>query len=75
MQHKVQIVNHQVEDDIDVKRSSGKHAQPMDLEEHRPVHQAAHGVYRRIEPFEVADLHETAMFPAETDNLVGFGEG
>ena len=34
-QHDVEIVNHQIEDDVDVEAALGERAEPMDLDEAR----------------------------------------
>ena len=40
-QHDVEIVNHQIEDDVDVEAALGKRAEPMDLDEPRIASAAA----------------------------------
>ena len=54
-QHDVEVVNHQVEDDVDVEAALGKRAEAMDLDEPRIGQQRARGGDRRIEALGVAD--------------------
>ena len=54
-QHDVEIVNHQVEDDVDVEAALGKRAEPVHFDEARIGEQRPRGLDRRVEALGVAD--------------------
>ena len=59
-QHDVEIVNHQVEDDVDVEAALGKRAEPVDLDEARIGQQRPRRGDRRIEALGVPDRQDSA---------------
>ena len=73
-QHDVEIVNHDVEDDVDVEAALGKPAQPVDLDEARRLSIGSAACDGRIESLGVADRQRGADARRQRDQLVGLGE-
>ena len=73
--HDVEIVNHQIKDDINVERARGEFADAMNLKIEGLADVRAQCDERRIEAFEVADLQERAAPPGGLDHPIGFFEG
>lgn len=72
----VEVVDHQVENDVDVESTGAEDAEAMRLEKHGVVEDRPNGKDRGIEAFEVAGLKNTAMLPGgidETSGLVDAG--
>lgn len=57
----VEVVDHEVEDDVDVERARGKEAEAVGLKEHGPVEAIDGGSDGGVEAFEVADLHDPVV--------------
>ena len=74
-EHDVEVVDHEVEDDVDVERAGGEDAEAVRLEEHGAIELGAGGVDGGVETFEVADLDEAIVLPGEGDELIGLCEG
>src|SRR5580698_4692481 len=58
-QNDVEIVNHQVEDDVDIKRARREHAEAVYLEEHRLRQQRERRPNRGIKALQMSDLCDT----------------
>ena len=63
----VDVVDHQVAHDVDVGAALRERAEPVDLDEARPVDLLAHHAQRRVEPFQVSDLEHAAAPRGERD--------
>ena len=50
VEQQIEVVNHQVEDDVDVQAALRKRAEPVDLDETRIRHERQRRDHRRIEP-------------------------
>lgn len=74
-EHDVEIVDHQVEHDIDVKRARGEDAQAVRLKKHRGIQQRANCGDGGVEALEVADLEDALGGCGEGGELAGFVEG
>src|SRR5262249_25229031 len=59
-QHDVEVVNHQVEDDVDVERARREHAEPVNFEKHGAGDDRKRGANCGIEALEMSDLHDAA---------------
>jgi hypothetical protein len=70
----VEVVNHEVEDDVDVESAGAEEAETVGLEEHGAVDERGEGSDGGVEAFEVADLDEAVVEAAEADELVGLLE-
>src|SRR4029453_8203437 len=71
-QQHVQIVNHQVEDDVDIEASFRKRTQTVDLDEARISQQRTRLGNGWIEPLRMPDTQWETRFPPGRDNAVGF---
>ena len=67
-------MDHQIQYNVDVERARSKNAQTVDLKEHRPVQQRAHGGYRWVEALQMPHLDNAAQFTRLRGNLIGFGQ-
>ena len=57
-ENNVEIVNHKIEDDINVEGSGSENAEPVHLKKKRLTKNGANCPNRRIETFEVTDLKD-----------------
>src|SRR5437868_9404190 len=73
-EHDVEVVDHQVEDDINIERARREDAEPMDFEEHWLGQQRYRGAHRRVEALELPHLNGAARALGEADELVSFGQ-
>ena len=71
-QHDIEIVNHQVEDNVHVQRTRSKHAQPMDFEKHRPSDERKRCLHRGIETLEMTNLPNPAETLSQRHQFVSF---
>ena len=71
-EHNVEIVNHEVEDDINVERSRREYAEAVNFKKHRTRDYGKSGAYGGIEALKVSDLHDAAIFLGQADEFVGF---
>ena len=71
-QHDVEIVNHQVEDDVDVEAAIRKRAQPVHLDEPRMIEQRPDGRDRRVVALRVADAEHGAGRGGRINHLLRF---
>ena len=71
-EYDVEIVDHEVEDDVDIERAWTENAQTMRLEKHWPVQVRLDGGDGGIEPLEMSDLQDAVMLPGEVNQLVSF---
>src|SRR5262249_49170380 len=73
----VEVVDHQIEDDVHVRATLAELRQPLALDEARLHHSPAQRADRRIEALEVPDLEHTPApstraLPSPTDVVSGF---
>src|SRR5579863_2125077 len=73
-EHNVEVVNHQVEDNIDVERARREYAEAMHFEKHGPRNERKRGADRRIEALQVSHLANATETFRKMDEFVGFGE-
>lgn len=71
--HDVQIMNHEIQNDADVRAASGKGGKPMSFDETRLGGFFLEVAEDRIKSFDVADLKNLAPFPAEGNQFGGLG--
>ncbi len=71
----VEVVDHEVEDDVDVERARGEDAEAVGLEEHGVVERGQGGGDGGVEALEMADLHDAVVLLREGKNVVGLVEG
>ena len=71
----VEVMDHEVEDDIDIEGTGGEDAEAVRLKKHGAVEQRANGLDGGIETFEMADLQDALVMGREMDEVVGFFEG
>lgn len=57
VQHQIEVVNHQIEDDRDLRAAWLEGRQPVRFDEHGPHDLAGQGQKRRVEPLDVPNLH------------------
>ncbi len=70
----VEVVDHEVEDDVDVEGARGEDAEAVGLEEHGLVECGEGGGDGGVEAFEVADGDDAGVVLRESDDVIGFGE-
>ena len=71
----VEVVDHEVEDDVDIEGAWRENGKPVSLEEHGAAKQRREGLHGRVEALEVADHEGAAVFAGKTEKVVGLGEG
>ncbi len=71
----VEVVDHEVEDDVDVEGAGSEDAEPVGLEEHGLVERCEGGGDGGVEALEVADGDDAAVGLREGEDVVGLGEG
>ena len=71
----VEVVNHEVEDDVDIERARREDAEPVSLVEHGAGEARKRGGDGRVEALEVSGGEDTAAAGGEDDEGVGFGKG
>jgi len=69
-QDDVEVVNHEVEDDVDIERARAEDAEPMNLEEHGLAEQRQRGANRGIEALQVSDLRDALVLGGNLDEFV-----
>lgn len=70
MENNVQIVNHEIEDDVDVKRAGAEDAEAVSLKKHGLIAHSAGCDDCGIEPLEMADLQNACVLVGECDQLL-----
>ena len=70
----VEVVDHEVEDDVDVEGARGEDAEAVALEEHGAVEMRAGGDDGGVEAFEVAGLDDAVVLRGEAQDGVGVFE-
>jgi hypothetical protein len=70
----VEVVHHEIEDDVDIEGTRRENAEPMRLKEHGHVDVGAHGKDGRVEALQVADLKDALVTRGQSDERVGFGQ-
>ena len=70
----VEVVNHEIENDVDIQGSGSENTEPVDLEEQRLMEDGVDSSYRGIEAFEMAHLKNTFMAICQGDEIVGLFE-
>jgi len=73
-EHDVEIVDHEVEDDVDVERAGGEDGKPVGLKEHGAAQFGLDGEHGGVEALEVAGLQNAAAFGGSPDEVVSFGK-
>lgn len=73
-EHNIDVVDHQVEDNVDVERARGEDTEPVDFEEHRVGDEREHGADSRVESLEMADLNDAMCTGGDTREFIGFDE-
>ncbi len=71
----VEIVDHEIENDVDVERTRGEDAEPVRLEEHGVRERGEGGGDGGVEALEVADGDDACVGLREGEDVVGLGEG
>lgn len=71
-QDDVQVVDHEVQDNINVKGPRGKDAEPVRLKKQRSVEQWKDGLHGRVEPFQMADLKDAVVQVCQADKGIRF---
>lgn len=74
-ENNVEIVNHEIEDDVDVEGARREDRETMRLKEHGAGDAFGGGGDGWVEAFEVADLHDAMKRRGESEDAIGFVEG
>jgi hypothetical protein len=64
-------MNHQIENDVDIKRAGCEDAEPVNLEEHGLGNERGGGANRWIKSFQMADLADPAQTLGKADQFIG----
>jgi hypothetical protein len=64
-------MDHEVENDIYIKRAGGEYAEPVDLKKHRLSDDRGGRANRRIESFQMTDLADAAEVSGQTNQFFG----
>src|SRR6185436_1882518 len=72
-QDDVEVVDHQVQDDVDVEAARGERAQPVNLDEARGRDGRLQDVHRRVEALDVADLEDGLAVRGHADQVLRLG--
>ena len=70
----VEVVDHDVEDDVDIQTASAENAEAMHFEKQRTFDEFFRGENGGIEAFDVADLENAGVFLGCRDKRVGFAK-
>src|SRR5580700_6159964 len=70
----VEVVNHKVENDVDVERAGAEDAEAVRLKEHGVIEKRPSGGHSGIKAFEMAGLEDAAVACCDVDELGGFGD-
>jgi hypothetical protein len=73
-EHYVEVVDHEVQDDVDIERTRREDAEPMGLEEHGSVEIGNERADSRVEALQVADLQNEVPGMSAVDEVVRFLE-
>ena len=68
----VEVVDHEVEDDIDVESARREDAQAVRFEKHGPVEPVLDGAHGRVEAFEMANGQDAFVFFGESEEIGGW---
>lgn len=71
----VEVVDHEIEDDVDVQSARAEDGETVSLEEHGVMGAGGQGCDGGIEALEVAYLDEALVLVAELNELVSLGQG
>lgn len=74
-ENNIEVVDHEIKDDVDIERSRGEDAEAMGLEEHGPVESGDGCGDSRVEALEMADGYDAAVGLSQIDDVVGLGQG
>src|SRR5207344_1307343 len=72
--HDVQVVDHEVEDDVDVQAAGGKRPQPVDLDEAGFATGRPKDLGGGVEAFDVSDLEDGTRLLGESNELVSLAQ-
>lgn len=70
----VEVVNHEIEDDVDVERTRGEDAKAVALKEHGLEEMPTSGSDGGVEALEMSGLDDAIVLAAEFEDAVGIGE-
>ena len=73
-EHDVEVVHHEVQNDVDIEGARGENAEPMRLEEHRHVDVRLHGEHGGVEALQMANLKGALIPHGQGDECVGLGQ-
>ena len=73
-EHDVEVVHHEVENDIDIEGARGENAEPVRLKEHGHVDVWLHGEHCGVEALQMANLKDALMTRGQIDECVGLGQ-
>ncbi len=74
MEDDVEVVDHEVEDDVDVEGAGAEDAEAVGLEEHGLVDAGLERGDGGVEAFEVSYLDEAAMLVGDANEFIGLSE-
>lgn len=70
----IEIVDHEVENDIYIERAGSEDTEAMDLKKQRPMNDGADGEHGWIEALKMANLKNSAVGFGKLDESVGFAQ-
>ena len=73
-EHDVEVMNHEIEDDIDIERTRSENGEAMRLKEHRTTQAGFCGEDGGVEALQMARLQNLFLLFGESDQVVGFGQ-
>ena len=71
MERQIDVVDHEIQNDVHFEPSLIEKRQPMRLDEHGIVQSGAYGLKGRIEALQMPDLQCAALFIRQCDEVVG----
>ncbi len=73
MENDVEVVNHQIEDDVHIRSPFEEGVQTVGFDEERRSHHGSEGGDRRIEPLDEADLEDQIFRIGQGNQFIGLG--
>ncbi len=70
----VEVVDHEVEDDVDVEGARREDGKPVRFKKHRAAEQRREGLHGRVETLEMADHEGAAVLAGKAEKVVGLRE-
>jgi hypothetical protein len=74
VQDNLDVVDHQIENDVDIQAATGEGPEPIHLDEDRRADHRERGHDRRVVPFDVADRQHPPLRPRESHERVRLRE-